>query len=484
VKKILLINPCFSKRVYAPTLGLGFLATYIKKNIYCDAEVIEPVKRELNKKTLLQKVKKTDFLGLTCYTESRFECFEFAQQAKLINPNCQIIIGGCHATALDKQILQHYPFIDIIVRSEGEQALLAIVQQKPLEEIKGVTWRRGSEIIRNPDQEFEKEISRYHFDYSLIWREINNWKDDEIPYRLQKTVNLPIIASRGCLFHCAFCGAHEQWRGLWRGHLPEELVEQIVFLNKKYKVGYFRFYDALFIGAENQILEFCRLLEKSKLDIKFRIDIRVGTSQFILKRLRQVGCQVVGFGVESGSNKILKRINKGITREQIEQTINICKSLGYWTIGFFMISLPDETQDDFNKTKELFKYFDVFNLQFFKIHPNTIFYQELKHKGEINDEIWFNKDYGEEIFYSKEMFPSANFYRQDVEKNIKFFYLKHDIKKSRITLKRYGLIKGVLRYIFSSIQFILLQNEKSTEFLRRIRTSLLVKRFKNYFFNR
>ncbi|MDI6856332.1 MAG: radical SAM protein [Candidatus Thermoplasmatota archaeon] len=98
-----------------------------------------------------------------------------------------------------------------------------------------------------------------------------------------------------------------------------------------YNVGYFRFYDALFLGGNpRRILKFCDLLEKSKLDVSFRIDLRIGTTRNVLEKLRKVGCDVVGMGIESGSDKVLKRINKGITRELIDKSIKICRELGFW----------------------------------------------------------------------------------------------------------------------------------------------------------
>lgn len=480
--KILLLNPYFDSRVYAPTLGLGFLATYIKANINCQVEVFEPVKEELNENKLLEKIKDTDYLGLTCYTESRFFCFNFAKKAKEVNPNCCIIVGGAHATALAEKILEHYSFIDIVVRGEGESAILKILKKEPLESIDGISWRNNSGVIKNSAQHLNKDLSQFDLDYSLIYPEIKNWKDKEVPYRLKKLKHLPIIASRGCPFRCAFCGSNSHWSGTWRGISPKDLVKNIKFLTKKYKIGYFRFYDALFIGSDNQILEFCDEIERSGLKIKFRIDIRVGTKREILERLHQVGCEVVGFGVESGSDRILKRANKGITRKQIEETISICKSLNYWMIGYFMISLPDETQEDFQKSVELFSVFDVFNLQFFKVHPSTTFYEEFRSKGEIDDEIWFNSSRGNEIFYSKESFPSANFYRSNVDRSIKRFYLEHDLNKPKIVIKKYGLFGGFLRLISSSIQMSLLKNSFSAALLEKIRRSWIGKILKSRFF--
>lgn len=477
--KILLVNPYFGNLVYAPTLGLGFLASYLKSHAQCEVEVVEPVKNRLDEAKLLAKVKQADILALTCYTESRFQCFDFAQKAKRANPHCRIVVGGTHATVLSELILTHYPYVDLVVRLEGEKALLDIVQGSSLDQIPNLTWRSDKGIVRNPDGILDRQIDHFQLDYALIWPEIKDWKDGEIPHRLQKLRHLPIIASRGCPFRCSFCAAHRQWVGGWRGYSPEKLVKMISQLVEQYQIGYFRFYDALFVGNEKHTLEFCDLLEKADLKIKFRIDIRAGTGAKVLKRLREVGCEVVGLGIESGSEKTLKRINKMTTRQKIQETIEICKALDYWLIGFFMMSLPDETWADFQETLKIVKYFDVFNFQFFKIHPNTMFYDELKQRGEIKDEIWFDKKYGEEIFYSRELFPSANFYRRDLGKIEKSIYLKYDIRKPMSTINRYGWAKGTFKLLASMAQLLMLSNDLTASYLDGVKKSWLGKLLKS-----
>jgi radical SAM superfamily enzyme YgiQ (UPF0313 family) len=333
---------------------------------------------------------------------------------------------------------------------EGEEAMFEIVKNEPFKKILGITWRSNGKIVRNPDRPMIKEINNLHFDYSLIFSEIKQWKDFEVPRELQKVNHLPIIASRGCPFQCTFCAAHEQWARVYRSLSPDEVIKRMDYLVSQYDIGYFRFYDALFMASDKKILEFCDLLKKSKLNVSFRIDLRVGTSKEVLKRLREVGCDVVGFGIESGSNRILKRINKGITREQIERTIRECIELDYWTIGYFMMALPDETPEDIKKTLELLKFFDEINIQFFKIHPNTASYYELKQRGEINDGAWFDPKYGNEIFYCKENFPSANFYRNEIDQAIWHASSYHNIHSPISVIRKYGLTKGVAALYFSA----------------------------------
>jgi radical SAM superfamily enzyme YgiQ (UPF0313 family) len=217
------------------------------------------------------------------------------------------------------------------------------------------------------------------------------------------------------------------------------------------------------------------LLEASGLKVKFRIDIRAGTGKNILSRLKEVGCEVVGFGIESGCEKTLQRINKKTTKQKVLETIEICRALDYWLIGFFMLSLPDENRREFQETLDISKYFDVFNFQFFKIHPNTMFYEELKAKGEIDDRIWFDQSQGAEIFYSKERFPSAMFYRNDIVAVERSVYKKHDLRRPGVTFRRYGLVKGLFVYLSAIVQLTLLSNGISAALLDRVKNGWLGK---------
>jgi len=474
--KLLLINPYFNGGAIIPSLGLGFIGTYINENSDCEVEIVEPSLQNISEYDVLEKAKESDFIGITCYTESRFQVFDFAKKVKDINPLCKIIVGGAHSNTLDELILKHYPQIDIIVRREGEQAMLDIVTGTPLIKISGVTWRNGNEIIRNVDSSFENNIDNFHYDYSLIHEQIKNWKDYEVSIKIQKLNAIPFIASRGCPYRCTFCASHEQWDKTFRTLTIPELVKRIKYLVDAYDIGYFRFYDTIFLGNENKINEFCELIKHNKLDISFRIDIKVGTNRKSLEKLRDVGCDVVGFGVESGSDKILKRLNKGITRIEIEETIFICKELGFWMIGFFMISLPDETKEDINKTFELLKHFDEINVQFFKVHPNTGFYNELKLSGDITDNVWFESKNDNEFYWCKDNFDNANFYKKEIDLLLQYSTLKHIASHPDALIRRHGRLKGTLLYPISFIIYLIFKSETNRNMMWKLRNMPILKR--------
>ena len=123
---------------------------------------------------------------------------------------CKILVGGAHITQLDQLVLKYYPFVDIVVRMEGEESVLEIIKGKDLDKIKGITFRKNGKIIRTPNRPLIKNIDQLYYDYTLN-KDLFDWKDGEVPKHLSSKVHLPFISSRGCPFQCKFCASHQQW---------------------------------------------------------------------------------------------------------------------------------------------------------------------------------------------------------------------------------------------------------------------------------
>ncbi len=473
--KITLINPNFSGEVITPSMGLGFIASYLMNQCPdIQIDVIEPSLQNITKSAVFERIGDSDFICATCYTESRFECFDFLAEVKKYNPDCCIIIGGPHCFTMDVGILSHYEFIDIVVRGEGEEAILDIIKKKKLSEIPGITWRDCGKIISNSIRHMNINIDKYSYDYTSFLDIFSGWKDYEIPKKYHNLPSIPIIVSRGCPYKCSFCAAHNIWE-IYRTNSIEEIISRIKFLYNSFNIKYFRFYDALFLGNDLKIHQFCDQLEQSGMKIVFRIDVRIGIKYNALKRLKEVGCEVVGFGIESGSDKILLRINKGITRNEIIETINHCKKLKIWSIGFFMVGHPDETLNDISLSYELMPLFDEINIQMFKIHPNTSFYNELVNIGEISNESFFDRTfgfntmYGNEYYYCHELFPSAKYCFDELkvimDKGYTCYHLHHPIR----LLQRRGLFLGVgklMKCVFDWIKWGKICSFNSSKLMR------------------
>jgi radical SAM superfamily enzyme YgiQ (UPF0313 family) len=266
----------------------------------------------------------------------------------------------------------------------------------------------------------------------------------EAPKEFHALKNAYLIESRGCPFQCIYC-ANEHWNRHWRAVSPERIIVRMEKLKNEFGIEYFRFYDDLFTADKKRVLDFCRLLNEKQLNIKFRVLVRAGTDRETLGALKNVGCVSVGFGIESGSDRMLTRINKKITRQQIIDTVKICKDLGLWTVGAFIVSLPDETMEDYYASMELVSIVNTFQAGILMLFPGTPFYRELKERGEIDDSIWFDRKLDGRIFYCKENFMSASFSMKQLEWMVIRFQYHSFLKNPGRLFKQFHLPGAVAR---------------------------------------
>ena len=245
--KLLLINSYLSGDAWHyPPLELGFLATFVRDRSSSEVKLVDPAAENMDINQVVKAAKDFDIVGLNCFTERRVQCFEIAKRIKEENPNCKIILGGPHATALDIKIMEHYTFVDGIIRSEGEQTLLEVVKGGDYKKILGLTWRNNGEIIKNPDRPLMENLDDVYVDYSFLPPMKKYIRDYASPDLKGKINYVYMLSSRGCPFFCEFCGNKFFWRSCWRAPNPEILVRRISDLVGEYGVEYFRFGDGEF----------------------------------------------------------------------------------------------------------------------------------------------------------------------------------------------------------------------------------------------
>ena len=227
----------------------------------------------------------------------------------------------------------------------------------------------------------------------------------------------------------------------------------MVKMHEETGVSYFRFYDDLFTAKEDKVLSFCRLLREKNLPIRFRVLVRAGTSMKVLKALKDAGCIGVGFGIESGSNRILSSINKKITTKMVFETIRRCRAVGLWTIGSFIVSFENETMEDYRMTRSLCRHLDLFQTNIQILFPYTPFYRTLKKRDEIDDSIWFDRSHDGRILYTKDLFPSAPWNYRDLKWMALRTYYEYVLKNPGPALRFYGRNRFVFHLIKALVDF-------------------------------
>lgn len=288
-----------------------------------------------------------DVVGISIWTTYAASAFHIAKLCKEIYPNCVVVMGGPHATFKTEEILKISPHVDYMVRGEGELTMLELVRQissgrNSVSSIPGLSFRDNNTIIHNPPRQTANDLKLFPFsDRSLLMNEDRYTSED---------MGL-IMSSRGCPFACSYCATHTKkvsYRPI------EHIVEEIKLVISNYGTRQFSFKDDSFTVNKTRVEQFCDKLLVDKLNINWECNTRVDlVSESLLAKMKKAGCNSIKVGVESGSEHILKKMNKGITHDQIRNAAKIFRKVGiHWT-GYFMMGVPGETAEEIYQTLNL-----------------------------------------------------------------------------------------------------------------------------------
>ena len=207
--------------------------------------------------------------------------------------------------------------------------------------------------------------------------------DRTIEFLNAKPADVMSIA-RGCPFSCAFCETKKLWGNTCRTFSPTRVLDEVRYMVDKFGTRGIYFINDNFTIKKKETEQLCDLLKKSGLDLEWVCDTRTDlVSRELLEKMRDAGCKAIWFGVESGSQRILKRINRTITLEQTENVFRLCKQVGIKVACSFMLGFPDETREDLEATRKFADKLDPDWCQFnvFIAYPDSSLYQEILQKG-------------------------------------------------------------------------------------------------------
>ncbi len=274
-----------------------------------------------------------------------------------------------------------------------------------------------------------------------------------------KGLEASIITSRGCPYNCIFCD-RSVFGHKYRYHSAEYVLEMFRILTKGYQIKHVYIYDDTFITAKERLYEICNYLIKEKTKVSWSCQGTVHVDYETLKLMKAAGCWQIGFGIESGSERILKVLKKSQTVEQVKKAVGMANKAGIKVRGLFIIGSPTETREDIMKSIALAKELPLDDLQVlnFTPFPGTEIYPIAKEYGEFEDN-WGKMNFLEPIFIpygltKKELIEYQN-------KAHREFYLRFRViwKYLMITIKYPGIFinmcKGaivLLNIMISSIR--------------------------------
>jgi radical SAM superfamily enzyme YgiQ (UPF0313 family) len=242
--------------------------------------------------------------------------------------------------------------------------------QYDMTHVKGLVWRRGGEIVRNPDRNFIPNLD----DLPLPMHHL-------LPLDKYRTAVLNgsyqfIVTSRGCTAGCIYCIKHVSYQAGLRLRSPENIVAEIEML-VKLGVQNIHMYADLFTANRDQVMGLCKLLIEKNLKIGFTCNSRVDyVDQEMLQMMAKAGCTVISWGIESANEEILKKARKGTTADRARQSVGWAKQAGIRNLGYFIVGLPGETKESIQETIDFSKQLPL-DLAIFHIaapYPGTPFF--------------------------------------------------------------------------------------------------------------
>lgn len=316
-----------------------------------------------------------DAVAVSIFSFNRHESLKFIKELTKRKKDLIIIAGGHHPTFLHEQILEHCPEIDFIVRGEGETAVAKILAS-PEQFKKGSVFKEE----RIPD------LDRIPFSSAFSGKMIGVDPHEQFRY---------IITTRGCPSSCTYCSSPYFWERKVTYRSPGNIVDELKSIQKRYGIVYFSIRDDNFTLNKKRVLEFCRLLNESGIFMMWNCQARVDTIDFeMLSAMKSCGLEHIQFGIESGSEKILKLYEKSTSLEKIRRASEATRKAGVYLSFYLMAGMEGEDPADIEQTISL-----LYNalphdsiVSPVAYYPGTALYNKALKKGSISDSIWKEKN--------------------------------------------------------------------------------------------
>jgi radical SAM superfamily enzyme YgiQ (UPF0313 family) len=337
-----------------------------------------------------------DVLGITCRVLDLASAIKVAGIAKRIDPAVKIVLGGPAASTC-MSLIERDEHVDFAVRGEGEETIIELGRaiergSSDLSRIAGLSFRDGPRMVHNGDRPLIDDVSSLPHPARdrLLYTGL-------LPPRKVAHMMGEMVTSRGCPYRCAFCAVHTAWgtRGA-RLRTPRDVVAEVLEQKHRYEATFFTFWDDLLTGNRKRTAAICRGLIEAKADVSWIGLVRANTvDEELLELMKAAGCTQVQMGIESGSDRTLARMRKGISVEQSRRAAAMVRRAGLSLHAFLLVGIPGETREDMEATVRLIPELepDCVELSVFAPYPGSALCGELIAEGRLRIEECVTADF-------------------------------------------------------------------------------------------
>ena len=333
---------------YVP-LGLLSVATVLKHAGF-DVRIVD-----INRDSLCLDARRSaegisgedpDIIGFSTRVDEYPRTLQIAEECKRKRPDSLILFGGPQASATDVATLTAFPFVDLIVRGECEEAIIplitAIANRRILKDVPGISFLDGGKIVRTPDTHPVTDLDELPVpDYHLV-------------PQAQEFDTMPIEVGRGCPYGCTFCSTKDFFQRRFRFYDTDRLLRLLSAIHDEFGIHRFTFQHDNATVSKKKMLELCSGINKLTFDISWscsaRADLLDGK---LVERMAEAGCKDVFIGIETGSPRIQSLIGKKLDVEKVIPVAELLRQHGIEFTASFMMGFPEETFEDLAMTLRL-----------------------------------------------------------------------------------------------------------------------------------
>jgi anaerobic magnesium-protoporphyrin IX monomethyl ester cyclase len=344
--RTLLVNPPypFTEWPNMP-LGLSYIAAVLEKN-GVEVKVLDLLVSKCSEEKLRRCMAefRPEVVGVTAVTMNYPTSSNILKICKGFDENVITVIGGPHVTFCAEQTLREAPWIDIVVRGQGEYTMLDIASGKKPPEIEGLVFREGNSMVATGDRPWIENLDELPFPARHLF-----------PLAKYRALNAggSLITGRGCPFNCIFCVGHRMTGRTVRRRNPRLVVDEMQMVQE---LGFkeIQIADDLLTLNHAHVYAICDEIVNRGLNIRWNAFSRVDTvTRELVKKMRQAGCDALVFGVESGNQEVLDRAKKKITLKKVKQAVALTKETGMRAVTSFILGLPGETKKTMRQSYDL-----------------------------------------------------------------------------------------------------------------------------------
>jgi anaerobic magnesium-protoporphyrin IX monomethyl ester cyclase len=379
-----------------PPAWVAYLSGSLKAAGYEDIRFVDAMTNHLTDEEVraIMEQEQPDLIGCTAITPSIYKAQRLLEIAKETCPKAVTVLGGIHATFMYQQVLTEAPWIDAIVRGEGEAIIVDLVRTldegrwpKDRDQVKGIAYVDGGRIVATAAAPTVRDLDSITPDWGVL-----EW-EKYIYIPMNNRVAIPNMA-RGCPYTCSFCSQWKFWRD-YRIRDPKLVVDEIETLVRDHDVGFFILADEEPTINRKKFMAFCEELIARDLGVLWGINTRVTDilrDEAVLPLYRKAGLIHVSLGTEAAAQLQLDRFHKETTITDNKRAIELLRNAGILTEAQFIVGLENETRETLEETYRTARDWnpDMANWAMYTPWPFTDLFRELGDKVEIFDYEKYN----------------------------------------------------------------------------------------------